>query len=301
MEFQWRRIIEKVLNIGIEDLIQLTLSTQDLCVIAEEDVYQSISMIPLISETLIGCTIRCHTPLEYCRYIAPYRDLDKIIILIDESEKITPQMKNLIDICRIMKFEVIAVLFKEMGLELKKIIMPKTIQLKIHDIKDDLEKSIVALTLMIKVISEAAIKRSSNPRAKDIIQELNNMEIMVNETEELKNILNTLTNERIKYIFSDHILFGILKVIMKKIVKNGEYKFELYRIDDHPKTTEKIKEVVDAIVFSSEVEEDLAKQICNYIKFKGGKTYEYIEKGEPILTPLKLSIKALKIIKSNKF
>ncbi|MEM3541683.1 MAG: hypothetical protein QXZ54_00995, partial [Candidatus Methanomethylicia archaeon] len=51
------------------------------------------------------------------------------------------------------------------------------------------------------------------------------------------------------------------------------------------------------IILTSEVEEDAARQIHNYIKINGGEAEIYVEKGDPILAPLQLNINLFEAIK----
>lgn len=298
MEFYEKQLIEKILNLDIEELIQLVISPQDSCIIAEGEVYKAASIAPLISETLLGSPIRCYTPLEYNRYVAPYRDFDKMIILMDEGEKITPQMKNLMDICRIMNIQSTIVLFSKVSVELKKIFTPRIISLDL-DVKEGMDKSILTTTLIVRLLAETAIKKLGSERAKEVLKEINDVKPNEDGEEKLKNFLSKILNGSITHIFSDHILLGVISTLMME-PSMGKSKPTIYRIDDHPRVTMKImNKDVKAIVFTSEVEEDAGKQICNYIKINGGEAEEYIEKGEPITAPIQLSINLSRIIKNS--
>lgn len=296
MEFLEKQLISKVLDMNIEELTQLIISPQDSCIVAEERIYQAASIAPLISETLIGVPIRCYTPLEYSRYVAPYRDYDKMLILMDESEKITPQMKNLMDICRIMNIQTIVILFGRESVELKKIFTPKIMPLNL-DIKEELSKTILTTTLIVRLLAETSIKKSGSERAKNILNEIKTIEPNRESEERLKYIFSKILNGSIMQIFSDHILLGVLNIAISEIAMKMQFKPIIHRIDDHPKITMKMKEkITRTAVFTSEVEEDIAKQICNYIRINGGEAEEYIEKGEPIIAPIQLSINLNRII-----
>lgn len=298
MEFYEKQLIEKILDLDIEELIQLVISPQDSCIIAEGEVYKAASIAPLISETLLGSPIRCYTPLEYNRYVAPYRDFDKMIILMDEGEKITPQMKNLMDICRIMNIQSTIVLFSKVSVELKKIFTPRIISLDL-EVKEGMDKSILTTTLIVRLLAETAIKKLGSERAKEVLKEINDVKPNEDSEEKLKNFLSKILNGSITHIFSDHILLGVIGTLMME-PSIGKSKLTIYRIDDHPRVTMKImNKDVKAIVFTSEVEEDAAKQICNYIKINGGEAEEYIEKGEPITAPIQLSINLNRVIKNS--
>jgi len=298
LEFYEKQLIEKILDLDIEELIQLVISPQDSCIIAEGEVYKAASIAPLISETLLGSPIRCYTPLEYNRYVAPYRDFDKMIILMDEGEKITPQMKNLMDICRIMNIQSTIVLFSKVSVELKKIFTPRIISLDL-EVKEGMDKSILTTTLIVRLLAETAIKKLGSERAKEVLKEINDVKPNEDSEEKLKNFLSKILNGSITHIFSDHILLGVIGTLMME-PSIGKSKLTIYRIDDHPRVTMKImNKDVKAIVFTSEVEEDAAKQICNYIKINGGEAEEYIEKGEPITAPIQLSINLNRVIKNS--
>lgn len=296
-ENKWLKIINKILNENLGEAVQLIMGF-DTCIVAEGKIYSSILMAPLISETLMGNPVRCYTPLEYSRYIAAYRDIDKMIILMDKGEKLTPQMKNLIDICRIMKVETIIILFSNIDGDIKRIITPKIIPLNLNIGEIELQNFIAAITIMIRLLAEASINKFGNQRAKDILKQLNDMEIDEVNEEKLREIIKDIRSCKVTCIFSDHMLMGMVKSVFEEEALKAHNKIGIHRIDDHPQVTSRILNMSGkTIILTSEVEEDAARQIYNYIKINGGEAEIYVEKGDPILAPLQLSINLFGAIK----
>jgi len=295
-DYDYEAIIKRIATIeNLEGAIQLAISPSDTCIIAENEVYQAAKISSLISETLMGSPIRCYTPLEYNRYVAPYRDADKMIIIIDDGEKITPNMKNTIEICRIMGIESIIILFSDIGGELKRMITPEIIPLKFGSNLEVMDKIIISTAITIKVLAEAASRKTDNPRAKDVLKTLGEMKVYSEDERKLKDILMEIANGKIKNVFSDHLLMGIIETIINEITMKKQHTIKIYRMDDHPKITMNIiSRGGKTVIFTSEVEADVAKQIQNYLKMYGGEVEEYMEKGDPIIAPLQLSINLLR-------
>lgn len=289
-------IIKKIIAFkDLEDAIQLAISPSDTCIIAENEIYQAAKISPLISETLMGIPIRCYTPLEYNRYVAPYRDADKMIIMIDDGEKLTPNMKNTIEICRIMGVESIIILFSDISGELKRMMTPEIIPLKFSPNLEAMEKLIISTAITIKVLAEAASRKMDNPRAKDVLKGLGEVKVYEEDEKKLKSILMEIANGNIKHVFSDHMLMGVIETVTEETTVKKQYAIKVYRMDDHPKITMNIiSRGGKTAIFTSEVEADVAKQIQNYMKMHGREVEEYMEKGDPIIAPLQLSINLFK-------
>ncbi|MCD6154457.1 MAG: hypothetical protein J7J22_01570 [Candidatus Verstraetearchaeota archaeon] len=285
-----KEAVEKSMKVNIGRIIDTLCMESNINFLAEGCGYEAIRNSPFIFKALTGKNIGYYSIMEYARYIAPYCDEnEKIIVITRGGKKLDPKVKMIMEICSLMGIEYQLIVTGRVG-------EVTDVRGKFEPIEIGLENELsnpihflAANTITVRIAAEMGRREGWTKRAGNIIMDI---EEIINEPlkvgEEFEELLKKIFEGDV-VIIADPIIYGLAREICWELNINIRTRLQTYMIGEDIRMF-KGKKTEEYIIFTTEIQEDLARQIGNYYKLREGKVMMITVKGEPLTATLKLGI-----------
>lgn len=289
----------------LNNLVDIALSSlESISIVAEGGGYTSAISAVASFKSLVGVNVGCFHPREYATYAAPYASENELVIFLTRGSPIPPRTKNAIKTCNIMNLKTAIVVAGELLEEDEDVLeyVETLVELSAPNDKLAAAHHIATTSLLISLAAEIAKRTIQNPRAKEILSQIMSLgggaELDEEIEREAAKVIEEAASKSRAYIYAGPTLYGLALKICRDMTANLDGTYIPYKIEEHPYVTRGLKSEDYVVILKTDLEENSARELSNFLKLRGidASTLEF--KGDPLLAPIGLGAPILHKLKN---